>query len=80
MELNLLFPPIVFFLDNDQSNYLIYLLYNCFGCVFVINSSKLFFKKSTQKDFEIKLNSKLLDSEQSKKEQHHNEISSSCGM
>ena len=37
-------------------------------------------KKTDQKDFEIKLNNQLLDSEQSTNEQHHNGESSPCGM
>ena len=37
-------------------------------------------KKTTQKDFEIKLNNQLLDSEQSTNEQHSNGESSPCGM
>ena len=37
-------------------------------------------KKTTQKDFEIKLNNQLLDSEQSTSEQHHDGESSPCGM
>ena len=37
-------------------------------------------KKTTQKNFEIKLNSQLLDSEQSTSEQHNEDESSPCGM
>ena len=37
-------------------------------------------KKIAQKDFEIKLNNQLLDSEQSTSEQHHDMESSPCGM
>ena len=37
-------------------------------------------KKNTQKNFEIKLNNQLLDSEQSTNEQHHDGESSPCGM
>ena len=37
-------------------------------------------KKTTQKNFEIKLNNQLLDSEQSTSEQHNEDESSPCGM
>ena len=37
-------------------------------------------KKTTQKDFEIKLNNQLLDSEQSTSEQRNEDESSPCGM
>ena len=37
-------------------------------------------EKTNQKDFEIKLNNQLQDSEQNKSEQHHDEESSPCGM
>ena len=37
-------------------------------------------EKSNQKDYEIKLDKQLIDSEQSISEQHHEEESSPCGM
>ena len=37
-------------------------------------------EKTNQKDFEIKLNNQLLDSDQSTNEQHHKGESSPCGM
>ena len=37
-------------------------------------------EKINQKDFEIKLNNQLQDSEQNKSEQHHDGESSPCGM
>ena len=37
-------------------------------------------EKTNQKDFEIKLNNQLEDSEQNKSEQHHDGESSPCGM
>ena len=37
-------------------------------------------EKSNQKDYEIKLDKQLMDSEQSISEQHHEEESSPCGM
>ena len=37
-------------------------------------------KKNSQKDFEIRLNNQLQDSNQSKSEQHHDVESSPCGM
>ena len=37
-------------------------------------------EKSNQKDYEIKLDKQLIDSEQSTSEQHHEEESSPCGM
>ena len=37
-------------------------------------------EKINQKDFEIKLNGQLLDSDQSTNEQHNEDESSPCGM
>jgi len=37
-------------------------------------------EKTNQKDYEIKLDNQLIDSEQSTSEQHHEEESSPCGM
>ena len=37
-------------------------------------------EKTNQKDYEIKLDKQLIDSEQSISEQHHEEESSPCGM
>ena len=37
-------------------------------------------EKSNQKDYEIKLDKQLIDSEQSISEQHHEGVSSPCGM
>ena len=37
-------------------------------------------EKTNQKDYEIKLDKQLIDSEQSTSEQHHEEESSPCGM
>ena len=37
-------------------------------------------EKTNQKNFEIKLNNQLLDSEKSTSEQHHDGESSPCGM
>ena len=37
-------------------------------------------EKNNQIDFEIRLNNKLQDSNQSKSEQHHDDESSPCGM
>ena len=37
-------------------------------------------EKTNQKDFEIKLNNQLEDSEQNISEQHHDQESSPCGM
>ena len=37
-------------------------------------------EKINQKNIEIKLNNQRLDSEQSTNEQHHEEVSSPCGM
>ncbi len=37
-------------------------------------------EKTSQKDFEIRLNNQLQDSKQSKSEQHHDDESSPCGM
>ena len=37
-------------------------------------------EQTNQKDYEIKLDNQLIDSEQSTSEQHHEEESSPCGM
>ena len=37
-------------------------------------------EKNSRKDFEIRLNNQLQDSNQSKSEQHHDVESSPCGM
>ena len=37
-------------------------------------------EKNSRKDFEIRLNNQLQDSNQSKNEQHHDVESSPCGM
>ena len=37
-------------------------------------------EKTNQKDYEIKLDNQLIDSEQSTSEQHHDGKSSPCGM
>ena len=37
-------------------------------------------EKNSQKDFEIRLNNKLQDSNRSKSEQHHDDESSPCGI
>ena len=37
-------------------------------------------EKTNQKDYEIKLDNQLIDSEQSTSEQHHDMESSPCGM
>ncbi len=37
-------------------------------------------EKTNQKDFKIKLDKQLIDSEQSTNEQHHDGESSPCGM
>ena len=37
-------------------------------------------EKTNQKDYEIKLDNQLIDSEQSTSEQHHEGESSPCGM
>ena len=48
--------------------------------LFLITLDYYYTEKINQKDFEIKLNNQLQDSNQSKSEQHHDVESSPCGM
>ena len=48
--------------------------------LFLITLDYYYSEKPNQKDFEIKLNNQLLDSEQSTSELHHDVESSPCGM
>ena len=48
--------------------------------LFLITLDYYYSEKINQKDFEIKLNGQLLDSDQSTNEQHNEDESSPCGM
>ena len=48
--------------------------------LFLITLDYYYSEKNSRKDFEIRLNNLLQDSNQSKSEQHHDVESSPCGM
>ena len=51
-----------------------------FASLLLITLDFYYSEKTNQKDYEIKLDKQLIDSEQSTSEQHHEEESSPCGM